>query len=1219
MSASEDNPRGFWERRDVAALNDKLLSAAHANWFQPALVAKQDVAEIEQLLEGLNFCNPWLLKDPRLVFTWPAWASALKSAAKLYVYRSPLAVAASLRERHKFPLEYGLDLWEIYNRQVVKIMRAEGGALIHYEAFSHEPKSAWEELQKRLGAIGISVDLTDVVADYDEQLDHSQAVELDEGRLTLEQRRLHKILLQACESGQLPNQLPPAQSSNLAQRVQEFGQAFTGLAEMAELRSANETLASERDQAREQCSTLQQEYDALAVVGNQERSDMESLIEERRLTEDLEQQNTALEEARHNESNELEALRKSSKKLGEVEQKNAVLESARLENRAELMAVRKDMEGLEQRNAQLEEAQQSDRNEMRSLHDNLVLLKSELERKNADLEAVGQELADSIQAQETARQELNQREKELAESLEAERQLEAKADHFFGILDSTYLELLVYRKTWIGRLSASFATLGKLVTLRPGSKTRFDCIVDDAEEHVREHKPDALLAARSRIGLGVTVFSYLVRNPVSSIRSASWVRLERAISVFFGNSRGDLDVWIHQRFPTIDGSTMPEVEPELEPPLDTLELTFPRSARPRVSIVMPVYNEYRMTVFCLQSLLDTTTGVDYEVILADDASTDLTSTIGERIKGIEIVRADENQGFVDNCKNGAIHARGEYQLFLNNDTAFTDGWLANMVAIMDADPAAGIVGPMLLFGNGQLQEAGGIIWDDASGWNFGRTDDPGKPEYNYLKETDYVSGACLLIRRTLWEELGGFDPRYSPAYYEDTDLCFAVRAAGYRVLYQPASKVYHFEGISNGTDLSSGVKKHQVENKEKFLKKWAATLRLEHFPNAQRVFLARDRSRNRRTVLVIDHYVPSYDKDAGSRSTWQYIELMVAMGYNVKFVGANFFPHEPYTQELQAMGVEVLVGEKMARSFRTWLKDNAECIDAVYLHRPHTAEQFSRELNNMNPKPKLIYFGHDLHFLRVEREYDVTGDRKFKDLAEEWKRRELAVFEDFDKVYYPSQVEVDVISEVAPEVDVSAIPLFVMERSEAESYCWEDRADILFVGGFNHSPNVDAVCWFAQEILPLVIAACPDIKLNVVGSNTPDTVKALASKHVVIHGYLSDKELAEQYRRARMVAVPLRYGAGVKGKILEALQYGVPLVTTAIGAEGLPEPSVVFNIKEAAGEFAQELIEIECGCSERLRKLDHYAQYLDQYFSKSRASDILCRDFGEPIIDREWL
>jgi GT2 family glycosyltransferase len=1130
MSTGFKNARGFQEHHDVVSINEKLLSEAGSTWFQPAPVAKQKIPEIQELIAALDRRSPWVISDPRLAFTWPAWDSVLGSAAKLFVYRSPLAVATSLNKSYGFPLEFGLDLWEMYNCQAMKVMSAQGATLVHYDAFYHDQNGTWEQLQKRLSGIGVAIDLSSVATEYNQQLDHSAAMQGDERRLTAGQKKLHGIFLQACESGKFPQRLP-TQRSNLAQKVHEFGQAFCSLAEVAGPRSALVRINSERDKTTEHFKAEHAECDALSVINGKEYA-------------------------------------------GE----------ARL-----------------------------------PVPSNLASEHAELQNTNASLAAARRKLADSLKALEAIEQQLSRRDKQLAKSQEAERQLEAKADYLFGILDTAYLKLLAYRKSPAGRFSAAAVTLYKLLTLRPHLKTDFESILDDASEHVKKYRSPSLLAGRSRLDLFFTVVSYWIRNPAISIRDSSFSSIKRAIAVFLGRNRGDMELWIQTKFPVIGDSAMSGFKLELSPALDTLELGFFKSEKPRVSIVIPVYNEYRMTIFCLQSLLGMTSDVEYEVILADDASSDLTSTIGERILGIEIVRAEQNLGFLNNCRNGASHARGEYVLFLNNDTAFTEGWLSNLIDVLDNDPRAGIVGPMLIFGSGRLQEAGGIIWQDASGWNFGRTDDPASPEYNYVKETDYVSGACLLIRRGLWEELGGFDQRFAPAYYEDTDLCFAVRAAGYKVVYQPAARIYHYEGISHGTDLNSGVKKHQVENKKKFLDKWASTLQLENFANAQRVFLARDRSRNRRTVLVIDHYVPMYDMDAGSRSTWQYLELMVEMGYNVKFLGANFFPHQPYTQQLQSMGVEVLVGEKMARNCATWLNENAQYIDTIYVHRPHIAEDFLSRLREMSPRPKMVYFGHDLHFLREQREYAVTGDDKHRVAAEDWKKRELAVFKDFDKIYYPSQVEIDLLAEIAPEVDASAIPLYLMEQSELPPYKWLDRADILFVGGFNHSPNVDAIFWFVEEILPLVVAACPDIKLNVVGSKAPDSIQALASKHVVIHGYLTDEELAEQYRRTRVVAVPLRFGAGVKGKVLEALQRGVPIVTTGIGAEGLPEAGLVMNVKETAADFAQELIEIERGCSERLGKLNHYSKYLNQYFSKSRASEILCRDFGEPQIDREWL
>ncbi len=1106
MPASFDNPEGFWERRDVVALNDDLLARADSTWFKPTVADNRRVPEIGVILEKLDRLHPWVLKDPRLCFTWPAWKSALQHAAKLFVYRSPLAVAASLGERHGFPLEYSLDLWEAYNRQALKIIQAEGGTLIHYEAFSDAPQSAWNELCKRLCAVGVHVQAEGGGIRYQQKLNHSVSAKKNESRLSMEQLHLHNFCLEACERGSLTIELPD-QSANLVERIQDFGMAFSELAKAPEILSALAIVTDERDKARVDFNTAQ------------------------------------------------------------LEAKNAYRE--------------RDKARIDFNTAQMEAT-------------------------NAYIE------------RDKARVEFDTAQVELKHAY-SERDLEAKkADYLFDKLDIVYLRLLDFRSAPIGRFSAFTVMLYKLLTLRPRRLTAFEDILDEASQHVREYKSTSLLSGQSRINLGISVLSYLLRHPASSLRSMSLPRFKRALSVFFGANRQDLEIWIQQRFPEIDDFTMPEVKPELDSTLDSLQLNFPAAEKPRVSIVIPVYNEYRMTAYCLQSLLDNTLDVAYEVIVADDASTDLTGTLLERIEGVQLVRSETNQGFVNNCRDGASRARGEFILFLNNDTSLTTGWLSQLVAALDADPQAGIVGPMLLFGNGRLQEAGGIIWNDASGWNFGRMDDPAMPEYNYLKETDYVSGACLLIRRTLWEQLGGFDQRYIPAYYEDTDLCFSARAIGYKVLYQPTAKVYHFEGMSHGTDLSSGVKQNQIVNQGKFLKKWASTLRAEQFPNAERVFLAKDRSRDRRTVLVIDHYVPSYDKDAGSRSTWLYLQLMVEMGYNVKFIGANFFPHQPYTKALQSIGIEVLVGEKMARNISTWLRENAASIDVVYVHRPHIAEQFSLLLNQMNPRPKLIYFGHDLHFLRIQREFVITGDSTFRALSDDWKRRELAVFEGFDKVYYASQIEVDVVAEMAPGTDVSTIPLYVLDETEQRTYCWKDRRDILFVAGFNHTPNVDGLCWFVDEVLPLVVEVFPDIKLNVVGANPPKAVMDAASKHVIIHGYLSDEELALQYSQTRIVAVPLRYGAGVKGKVLEALQHGVPLVTTPIGAEGLPDADVVFNVKETAADFANEIIELERGCEERLSKLNRYSDYLNQHFSKTRASEILRRDFGEPRIRRDF-
>ncbi len=1125
MEAAADNPRGFYERQDVVAINQSLLQDQGRDWFNPVLcqpISRSD--DIADLMASLGEHSPWLIKDPRLAITWTAWASDLENAQLVFVYRSPLAVASSLRSRHGFPLEQGLLLWEYYNRQIVSILDGKQVSCVSYDRFSEAPEQQWRKLRDALIQDSAALDGTAVSEWFESDLDHSGEAQHALARLSPQQRELAEYCDALC-NGVTPGDVPKS-TPELETCISEFAEALAGLAEVPALRNRLRSAESERDLARDAQRALDEQYAELTRAYQRDNEELGFLRDER------------------------------------------LAWSAQLEERVQ---------------------------EIARLEDELLTLQQHLAEQDAELT----ELRD-----------------ELSELGEQQRESQAKAEYLFHQLDQTYLKLLAFRSSLPGRMGALSSTMYKWLSLRPRSATAFDDILNEASEHAVVYGSSLPTAPAGRLRLGLSVLAYLVRHPVSSIKSFSIHRLRRALGVFLGRERGDLEVWVRQRFPDIESVAIPEVEPELDESLDELELHFAEADAPKVTIVIPVYNEYRMTLFCLRSLQEHGAKVSYEIVIADDASADLTRTIEDRVHGIRVERGDSNRGFVRNCNAGAAEARGEYLLFLNNDTAFTPGWLDELVAVLDADAAAGAVGPMLLFGNGRLQEAGGILWDDASGWNYGRAEDPQLPQFNYRRETDYVSGACLLLRTALWQQLGGFDERYVPAYYEDTDLCFAIRKLGYKVIYQPHSQVYHFEGVSHGTDLSAGVKQHQVTNQKNFKEKWQQVLAAEHFPNGQQVFHARDRSRARRTVLVVDHYVPSFDKDAGSRSTWLYLQLLVELGYNVKFIGANFFPHQPYTRALQALGVEVLVGEQMARSLDSWLAEHAASIDTVYIHRPHVAEQLLGSFEKLEPRPRLVFFGHDLHFLRVEREFEVTGNAELEQQASQWKSRELDVFRRVDTVYYPSQVEVDVIQKEAPGTSTRAIPLYVLDAVEEVDYDHDSRSDILFVGGFNHPPNVDGLCWFVDEVLPIVWEQVPELRLHVVGSNAPAVIQSLASEKVLVHGYVSDAELAALYGNARMVAVPLRFGAGVKGKVLEALQYGLPLVTTQIGAEGLPEPESVFNVEDDAALFAQALLAIEAGDERLLAKRSKYRCYLDQHFSKQRAQDILFADFGEPRIER---
>lgn len=345
--------------------------------------------------------------------------------------------------------------------------------------------------------------------------------------------------------------------------------------------------------------------------------------------------------------------------------------------------------------------------------------------------------------------------------------------------------------------------------------------------------------------------------------------------------------------------TTPPVKPELAPEITDGHfpvIPLPETTDPLVSIVIPVYNNFHLTYRCIESIVKNSGSISYEIILADDCSTDETCTVSEIFPGIRHVRNETNLRFLRNCNNAARYAVGKYILFLNNDTQVMPNWLSPLVELMERDPKTGMVGSKLIYPDGRLQEAGGIVWNDGTAWNYGNGGNPADPEFNYVKEADYISGASILLPRALWETIGGFDERFVPAYCEDSDLAFTVRSLGYRVLYQPKSVVVHFEGMTNGTDTSGGQKAYQLKNTAVFREKWAAELQ-QHAPGGTCVFLAKDRSLGKETVLVKCRNLIQADATA---------RALVQQGANVKLLPADGQLQQPCAAALQQLGIELL-------------------------------------------------------------------------------------------------------------------------------------------------------------------------------------------------------------------------------------------------------------------------------------------------------------------------
>lgn len=606
---------------------------------------------------------------------------------------------------------------------------------------------------------------------------------------------------------------------------------------------------------------------------------------------------------------------------------------------------------------------------------------------------------------------------------------------------------------------------------------------------------------------------------------------------------------------------------------------------PLVSIIIPVYNNYLYTYNCLKSLNNKVNdSINFEIIVVDDASVDETSKMLEVISGISVIINQENLGFIRSCNIGASEAKGQFLCFLNNDTRILDGWLENLLSAIEEDETVGAVGSKLIYPDGRLQEAGGIIWQDASGWNYGRFNSPDEPEYNYVREVDYCSGASLLVRKELFQSLGGFSETFVPAYYEDTDVCFSIRKLGYKVLYQPKSEIIHYEGVTSGTSIESGVKKYQEVNREKFRFKWQNELSQHFVSSGENADRAARRLQGKYTILVIDSYVPLHDRESGSCRLFNIIKIFKKLGYSLIFLPDNGHPEEPYTSSLQRLGVEVLYCTEQQPNLQKQLKKRLPLIDAAWVCRPEICEKYLHILRR-RPEIKVIYDTVDLHFVRLKRECEISP-RRNKLQEKVWKASktlEVSLAKLADVTVVVTEVEKNVLSDLGVK-NIWIVPN-IHQRYSGSTNDFHHRNDLLFIGNYSHTPNVDAVIWLCQEIMPLVWASEPSIKLTILGNNPPPQVKSLASERVKVTGYIKDVE--PYFLASRLFVAPLRFGAGMKGKIGQSLSYGLPTVTTSIGAEGM-------NLTDKFDVMIADEAEIFARCIVELYKNPNLWSYISE-------------------------
>lgn len=572
---------------------------------------------------------------------------------------------------------------------------------------------------------------------------------------------------------------------------------------------------------------------------------------------------------------------------------------------------------------------------------------------------------------------------------------------------------------------------------------------------------------------------------------------------------------------------------------------------PQVSIIIPHWNRLSLLVHCLSAIRATAGDpTRYEILVVDNGSDDGSREFLQRQPDVRLLWNPENIGFTLACNQGAEAARGQYLVFLNNDTEPRAGWLDALLQAAE-DESVGAVGAKLLYPDGSLQEAGSIVFADGSGWNWGRGASPEDPAFNRRRDVDYCSAAALLVKAEAFWAAGAFDPRYAPAYYEDTDLCFSLRRHGWRVVYEPRAVVLHKEGGTAGRDTHQGLKRYQLVNQRKFVEKWALELERQYPPSPEAVARAAERVPPL-SVLFLDVLPPVWDQASGSQRLFQLVRLTLEEGHRVAFFATELQNAGRYLETLRRMGVRVGHGQPGGET-TAQLADLLVGFrpDVVWLEGYSLVPAFEPVIRRFAPSAAIVCDTLDLHFLRTRRLLLANGSD-----SKEWQviqAQELAAYRRSDHVVAISGEEAHLLRSLGIQ-HVSV--LSNVHEPLATPTPFAERRGLLFVGNFNHPPNADGLVWFLDEIWPKLVRQAPDLELTVVGAGPTLSAVEVAAARARRHGgvvRLAGRvpHLLPLLSQARVSIAPLRAGAGVKGKVLEAFSAGLPVVTTSVGAEGI--------------------------------------------------------------------
>ena len=599
---------------------------------------------------------------------------------------------------------------------------------------------------------------------------------------------------------------------------------------------------------------------------------------------------------------------------------------------------------------------------------------------------------------------------------------------------------------------------------------------------------------------------------------------------------------------------------------------FDPSRDPVVSVIIVATGAAPDLLGCLRALAVNTKDVPFEVIVVENGvDPSVSDNLAFGVSGVKIIRSGVNRGFAGGCNLGARQARGVYLVLLNDDAEPEPGWLAPLVEAAET-PGVGAVGGRVLLSDGTLQEAGSIIWKDGSSYGVGR-DLPGDAvSLRFRRRVEYCSALNFLVRRDMWNELGGLDEGYFPAYYEDVDFCLKIAERGSIVLYEPRSVVRHFESRSSTQRYKEYL---CLTHRRKLLERWSNVFEgsthaepIDGDSVEEAIHLAMGSPPR---VLLIDDRMPDSRLGSGYSRMFDVVREIAGAGYRVSVFPTIGIVDDP--DVLGALGVGV-VTEPLAEH----LSRRSARYEVVIISRPHNFERYGSIVRDLQPQAHLCYDAEALFHRRLEAQAELATESAAREAlcnaADEARTVEAEMARSVDTIVCVSTDEAAALRALGAH-DPLVVEPWLSDLALTPAGFGE-RSDVFLVAGWlagPESPNVDGLVWFAREVLPIVRTRVPWVRVHVSGPAPPKVALDVGGRGIFFEGQVSN--MADFYGRTRGCIVPLRYGAGVKIKTVEALQYGVPTVSTSVGAEGIDlRGTAALLVADDARQFALGLVSL---------------------------------------------